>query len=176
MIVGLLMIGAVALLAVIFASSISQLFRRTSVDDCSIEWLDEFSLDSYRPMERLLNEGDYEFLAAQPGFYPGIARELRAERRRIFRIYLRSLIRDFKKLIRLAELMMVYSEQDRPDLARAIFRLRREFYVSIIATEFRLALSPLPVAPVDARRLVYCMAAMRENIQQLALQRLRLEA
>lgn len=166
----LLILGVVVLLAAIFTSSICHLFRRTSAGDGSLEWLDEFSLDSYGPMERLLNEGDYEFLAAQPGFHPGIARELRAERRRIFRIYLGSLVRDFRKLMRVAELIMLHSEEDRPDLARAISRARREFYRNIVATEIRLALSPLPLASANTRRLVGCMKAMRANVQQLAAQ------
>src|ERR1700737_1163301 len=153
MIVALLILGIVALFAAIFASLIRQLFRRTALDHCTLEWLNEFSLESYRPMERLLNESDYQFLASQPGFHPGIARELRAERRRIFRIYLRSMIRDFNTLMSLAELMMVYSEQDRPDFASAIFRLRRQFYMRIIAVEFRLALGPVAVGAVDAQRL-----------------------
>lgn len=169
MIVGLLALGVVLLLAAIFASAIGQLFRRPTVTDCSLEWLDEFSIESYRPMERVLNEGDYEFLASQPGFHTGIARELRVERRRIFRIYLRALIKDFNKLMGLAEVMMVYSEADRPDLASAIFRLRRQFYWNVIAVEFRLILSPLPVGAADARRLIQSLAAMRDNIQQLAV-------
>lgn len=171
MIVGLLIVGVVLLLAAIFVSLIGQLLRRRNVRDCSLEWLDEFSLESYRPMERLLNEGDYEFLASQPGYHSGIARELRAERRKIFRIYMRSLIRDFNTLVRLAESMMVYSELDRPDLARAIFRLRRQFYINIIAIEIRLALLPLPSGVIEVKQLIRSLAAMQENIEHLAVRR-----
>ena len=168
MIVALLTLGIVALFAAIFASLIRQLFHRTALDHCTLEWLNEFSLESYRPMERLLNESDYEFLASQPGFHPSIARELRAERRRIFRIYLRSMIRDFNTLMSMAELMMVYSAEDRPDLARAIFRLRRQFYMRVIAAEMHLILSPLPLGAVNAGRLIHSLGAIRDNIQQLA--------
>src|SRR5438270_1890920 len=151
MIVGLLIVGLVLLLAAIIASLIGQLFRRPAARDCGLEWLAEFSLESYRPMERLLNEADYEFLASQPGYHSGIARELRAERRKIFRVYLRSLIRDFNVLMRLAERMLVYSEQDRPDLARAIFGLRRQFFMNVIAIEIRLALFPLPSGVIEVK-------------------------
>ena len=165
----LLTLGVVLLLAAIFVSLICQLLRRRMPGEYSLEWLSEFSVDSYRPMERLLDQRDYEFLATQPGFHSGIARELRAERHRIFRIYLRSLIRDFRTLVGLAELMMVYSEDDRPDLARTIFRLRRQFYLNVITVELRLALLPLPVGAINVGKLLQPLAAMRENIQQLAL-------
>jgi hypothetical protein len=171
MIVGLLIVGVVLLLGAIFATLIGQLFRRPAARDCSLEWLDEFSLESYRPMERLLNEGDFEFLASQPGYHSGIARELRAERRKIFRVYLHSLIRDFNRLMRLAELMMVYSEQDRPDLARTIFGLRRQFYMNVVAIEIRLALSPLPAGVIEVKHLIRSLAAMQENVEQLAVHR-----
>ena len=36
----------------------------------------------YQPMERLLREDDFRFLASQPGYTPQLGRRLRAERRR----------------------------------------------------------------------------------------------
>jgi len=164
-------LGAMAVLAAFFAVLIRLLLQRTDTSSEGIEWLSEFSVERYRPMERLLSETDYEFLASQPGYHPRIAQELRSERRRIFQSYLRSLIRDFNALIRLAQLMIVYSPTDRPDLARKLLRLRWQFYTSVIAVEFRLALSPLPVGSIDAKRLINSLALVRENIELLAFQR-----
>jgi hypothetical protein len=65
---------AVALLITFLA-----LVRRVAAPSRTAEgdlgtWLDSFSVARYRPMERLLSEADYEFLAAQPGYDPSIAR------------------------------------------------------------------------------------------------------
>src|SRR5688572_20360045 len=78
-------------------------------------WLDTFSVTRYRPMERLLSKEDFEFLASQPGYDPGMSRKLRAERRRIFRSYLRQLRIDFIRLHQVARLLVLYSPEDRPD-------------------------------------------------------------
>ena len=45
---------------------VGRLFHRDRSGDTGIEWLRNFSIEDYRPMERLLRESDYEFLAAQP--------------------------------------------------------------------------------------------------------------
>ena len=34
----------------------------------SVDWINDLSVARYRPMERLLSEEDYRFLASQPGF------------------------------------------------------------------------------------------------------------
>ena len=48
------------------------------------EWIDELSIERYRPMMRLLDSGDIEFLRAQPGFTPKMVTKLRAQRCQIF--------------------------------------------------------------------------------------------
>ncbi|MDQ6758636.1 MAG: hypothetical protein M3Z32_02075 [Acidobacteriota bacterium] len=130
------------------------------------ELLETDSVQSYRPMERLLNEADFEFLAKQPGFDPRIARTLRAERRRIFRTYLHCLIRDFNALVHLAQLAMVHSAEDRPELASAIFRLRVTFFWNVACAEVRLALAPLPLGSINTDRLIGALESIRENLQQ----------
>ena len=55
------------------------------------DWIDDLSVERYRPMLRLLDERDIEFLRSQPGFTPRMAARLRAQRTQIFRGYLRNL-------------------------------------------------------------------------------------
>src|SRR5579863_2042122 len=71
----------------------------------------------YRPMERLLGEEDFRFLAAQPGFSPKLGRRLRTERRQIFKGYLRSLSRDFHNISAACRMLVVHSAEDRAELA-----------------------------------------------------------
>src|ERR1051326_1180180 len=61
----------------------------------SADWINELSIARYRPMERLLNEDDFRFLADYPGFDKKMLRRIRAERRKILRCYLDCLTRDF---------------------------------------------------------------------------------
>ena len=62
------------------------------------EWIDELSIERYRPMARLLDGDDLEFLRSQPGFTPDVLNKLRSQRCQIFRGYLRCLQSDFGRL------------------------------------------------------------------------------
>src|ERR1035441_9513493 len=62
------------------------------------EWIDELSTDRYRPMMRLLDSREIEFLRTQTGFTPGMESKLRARRCQIFRGYLRCLDMDFQRV------------------------------------------------------------------------------
>src|SRR5260370_22202229 len=61
------------------------------------EWIDELSTDSYRPMMRLLDSRDIEFLRSQAGYTRKMEAKLRTPRCQIFRGYLRCLDLDFKR-------------------------------------------------------------------------------
>src|ERR1035437_5554731 len=50
-------------------------------------WIDDLSTDRYRPMMRLLDSRDIEFLRSQAGFTPKMESKLRAQRCQIFRGY-----------------------------------------------------------------------------------------
>src|SRR5580658_8849945 len=81
------------------------------------EWIDDLSLDRYRPMLRMLDGSDIAFLRSQPGFTPDMGRKLRAQRTQIFSGYLRSLETDFGRVCAAIKLVMLQSTYDRPELA-----------------------------------------------------------
>ena len=157
-----------ALLAVCFAGLFWRLASRFDARQCTAEWLDAFSLESYAPMERLLDQRDLDFLALQDGYHPEIARRLMAERRKIFAAYLGHLVRDFNQLVRIGKLMIVYSNQDREEFARRLFRQQVRFYAGVCAVRAQLALHPLGWTGTDAHPLVAALTAMRNQIQILA--------
>src|SRR5258707_4988519 len=78
----------------------------------------------YQPMARLLQEDDFRYLSAQPGYSPRLGRRLRSQRRRIFRGYLRSLRRDFATLSMALRTLVLHSAEDRSDLAASLVRQR----------------------------------------------------
>ncbi len=161
-----------AILCVILAVAFVVVFRRLISRDrdalADLEWSSEFSVAKYRPMERLFLEEDYDFLAAQPGFHPKIYRKLQAERRRVFRHYLRCLRRDFDRLFHAAKLLMISAPSDRPDLASAIVKQRLAFQFAMANVEVRLVLQSLGIGTVDVRRLVDAVEGMREQFRYLS--------
>lgn len=122
-------------------------------------------------MARLFAEEDYAFLAGQRGFNPRIARQLRRERRRVFRSYLNCLKRDFGQLEAAIKMCMIMSRQDRPDLAKALLKRRLVFTYALMVTEWGLALHSLGLGTVDVSRLVGSLDGMRIQLGQAALVR-----
>src|SRR5438034_7659684 len=148
-VVALLSLAPVALaLVFLYRKLSSQPDSGVAVDQCLV-----LSLEKYRPMERLLQEDDFRFLAAQPGFSPQLGRRFRTERRRIFRGYLRNLRKDFSRLSSAFRILIVHSVEDRGDLASSLVRLRVMFSLSMLALEGRLLLRTAGVGVVTVSGL-----------------------
>lgn len=135
------------------------------------EWLDEFSIDYYAPMQRLLDTGDVVFLASQPGYRTEIGKRLMRERRKIFRKYLGNLVEDCGRLIALGKLMVVYSSEDRAEFAQSLLRQELRFHLSVATVRLQLALHPLGWTLVDVQSLMESLQAMCDQVQELALRR-----
>ena len=86
-------------LAPCLGAAILLLVRRLTapgtISECDPDWLANFSTATYRPMQRLLSDTDLKYLASQPGITASTVKQLRRERRRIFRAYLRNLVPRF---------------------------------------------------------------------------------
>ncbi len=159
---------AAAFLLAAFIFLFRKLASRTGAKAFTAEWLESFSLEKYAPMERLLNRGDFEFLASQPGYRPEIARRLLAERRRVFSGYLQLLVRDFNRLHGAAKAMLVHSQQDLPEFAQALWRQQIAFYYAVSMLRCRVALYPWGWTGVNVRKLAQPLESMRTQIRQLA--------
>jgi hypothetical protein len=163
----LLIAITIVLLLACFAGLFWRLASRFDAQQCTAEWLDSFSMKSYAPMERLLERSDLAFLASQPGYRPAIGRRLMAERRKIFRAYLRLLVRDFNQLIGIGKLMVVYSSRDQQEFARSLRRQQVKFYARVCALQLQLVLYPVGWTSVDARGLLDALGAMRTKVREL---------
>jgi hypothetical protein len=167
------LIGAAVLailIAIAFAVLIRKVVSQRAEPDSDLEWCRGFSVAKYRPMERLFVEEDYEFLAAQPGFHPRIYAKLQAERRRVFRHYLRCLSRDFDRLHASAKMLLLAAPIDRPDFTRALVKQRFVFTYAMASVEAHLVLQGWGIGKVDVRPLVTALESMRDQLRQLALQ------
>ena len=78
----------VALIVILFATAalgiavlgpvVFRLFQPCSFDEIPREWLEDFKPSSYYPMQRLLSDEDFRFLARQPGFDLSLLSEIEA--------------------------------------------------------------------------------------------------
>jgi hypothetical protein len=168
-----MIVWAIAVAVIILAAVSIVLFRRLAsrldAKECTPEWLENFSTANYVPIERLLDKSDFEFLAAQRGYEPEIAAQLRAERREILSGYLQLLTRDFNQLHAIARLMLVYSDQDRPDFGKALLWQQITFYYAVTAVRCRLALMPFGWTVPDISKLILSIESMRLQLQQMAV-------
>jgi hypothetical protein len=131
------------------------------------EWIDDLSLDRYRPMLRMLDGDDIAFLRSQPGFTPNMARKLRTQRTQIFRGYLRSLETDFGRVCAAIKLVMLQSQHDRPELAEALIRQQVTFACSMLSVRARLVFYSLGVCSVEVSALVKIFDTMRVELRSL---------
>jgi hypothetical protein len=132
-----------------------------------VDWINDLSIARYRPMERLLSEEDYSFLATQPGFNKKLLGRIRSERRKVFRGYLACLSRDFALVGAALRLMMMYSTQDRPDLAGILYKQQALFAVAMLGVQWRLLLHACGLGNVDVSGLVRAMEQMRLELRQM---------
>lgn len=120
--------------------------------------------DRYRPMLRLLGDEDLDFVSGRSHLH----RVLRAQRRQLFRRYLRCLARDYALLLAGVRAVMVQSGIDRPDLARALAKNRVLFAITLARVELRLALHAAGIGKVDISGLVDALESLRAQVTSLA--------
>ncbi|MFY9726315.1 MAG: hypothetical protein WB579_23530 [Bryobacteraceae bacterium] len=131
------------------------------------DWIDELSVDRYRPMLRLLNQEDLRLLRTQPGCTPQMVAAFRIQRRQIFQMYLRQLESDFKLLCMALKVVMVHSKYDRPDLALVLLRNQVTFVYGLMMVRFQSACYRYGVGAVDVTCLLKRIDGMRLELRTL---------
>jgi hypothetical protein len=131
------------------------------------EWINDISLDRYRPMLRMLDEGDIAFLRSQPGFTPDMVKKLRSQRTLIFRGYLRSLETDFGRVCSAIKLVMLQSQLDRPELAKGLIRRQATFACAMLSVRAHLFFYSLGICGVEVSQLVKIFDGMRLELRVL---------
>ncbi len=106
----------------------------------------DFSIEKYRPLDRLFDSADLKFLESQPGYERSIGRRFRRSRRAAARLYLAELSADFNRFFRIAREMVAYSSEDQPGLVSTLFRHWCSFHLRVVTLHMRLWLEPLGFA------------------------------
>lgn len=128
----------------------------------------DFSMARYEPMTRLMSDEDLLFLESQPGFRPEIGKRFVRERRRVFRLYLKELKRDFKRLHAYAREMVASMPADHAPLVGLLIRQQARFWYEMTAVELRLSLDWMGSGAIDPSRLVNAIGSMHAEIGRLA--------
>jgi hypothetical protein len=149
------------------AACVARILSEAPQRHMGTDWLVQLSTERYRPMLRLLGEEDFAFLRAQPGFRPSMVARLRAQRCKILRAYLRSLDLDFRRMCAAIGFLMVQSSQDRPDLARALYRYRVSFAAGMMTVRVKMMFYRLGLGKVDVRGLVGVFETTRVQLKTL---------
>jgi hypothetical protein len=151
------------------APVLRRLFRSTSINEVTPEWVESFSVDRYLPMAGLLGDEDFDFLASQPGFDSSIYKKLRRERLSIFEQYLNRLILDFKKLHCTARYVVARSEVDQSDAALKLMRLQWVFAFSVLQVQVQYQLCRLGIGTVRAKVLIAQLQQMCDHLSAVSL-------
>jgi|SRR5581483_7395261 len=130
-------------------------------------WIEELSLDRYRPMLRILAADDLRLLRSQPGCTPEMITKLRHQRCRIFREYLRGLREDFGRVCLALKLLMVQAGHDRPDLAATLLQKQAQFALGLTLVEVRLALYSWGIGTVEVGSLLAVFDGLRLELRTL---------
>ena len=163
----LLSIVACIVLASAIVFTIRKAAPRAGSLPVTANWIEELSLDRYRPMLRILAADDFGVLRSQPGYTPEMLAKLRSQRCRIFREYLRALREDFARVCLALKLLMVQAGNDRPDLASTLLRKQLQFAFGVAAVEVRLALYSWGIGSVEVAGLLAVFDGLRVELRTL---------
>jgi hypothetical protein len=126
------------------------------------KWIDDLSVERYRPMLRLLDQADLDFLRTQPGFTTQLETAFRIQRCQLFHEYLRQLETDFKRICMALTVLIVHSRNDRPDLAFVLVRSRMAFAYGMFLAQIQLVFYRYRVGAVEFSGLVNLIDGMLE--------------
>ena len=151
----------------LLAPVLARLFRRCEITEITPEWLENFSIAVYYPMQRLLSDEDFHFLVRQPGFDLALYRKLRRERLLIFRQYLKRLISDFNRLHTAARILIARGQEDQSDLMMRLFKLKMHFSLAVVQSELSYLCCRVGIGTLAVRSLIARLEEMSVELNTL---------
>ncbi len=153
----------VALLLSLLVPVVARLLKRCSVQEITSEWLENFSVSSYYPMEGLLNDEDFKFLSREPGFDLSLYKKLRRERLRIFEQYLNRSIVDFNRLHTAVRAIVPHLPDNGSEIVGRLIWLKFRFSGAVLQAQASYWLCLLGIGSLSVRSLI-------SQLEQMSLQ------
>jgi hypothetical protein len=132
--------------------------------------LKQISVCSEAPLESRLTPDDFNFLLGHPTVGRTFLRQLRRERRKVLRLYIRRLRIDFNRVCAELKTLMVQSRQDRPDLARVLVKKRLYFTVRVVQAELGMFCEAAGLTTVDFDQVVDAPESILSDVDRLFLE------
>ena len=110
---------------------------------------------------------DISFLVKHPALARTVIRELRCERRRVLREYLRSLQNDFNLTCAEIKGAIVASSEDRPDLVEALFKQQVRFKLGLMRAECSMIMETIGLVAVDFDAMIDALSGIRLTVTRL---------
>ncbi|PWU07672.1 MAG: hypothetical protein C5B51_09560 [Terriglobia bacterium] len=166
-----LLLSTLVLIGLGLAAIVAMALRRVASQKTSLpltaDWIDQLSAERYRPMLRLLDGADFEFVASQPGGTPQLLAKMRRERCVIFRSYLRQLQREFGGVCTAIKILMLHAEVDRPDLASTLLQAQVAFAFGFAVVRVRLVFFAWGIGTPDVAGLLQLFDGVRMELRSL---------
>lgn len=140
-----------------------------SPEGWSEEWFQDFSSFRYLPMRRLLSREEEEYWMESTEGSPYRRDEFRAERRRMFREYLKLIGSDFGRLSQGVRLSMVHAADDRSADITRLVNLEWSLRKLLWQAELTLMFHWLGVKPVDATELINALQGFEFSLREIRL-------
>ncbi len=162
----------------VFATLLASIFLKTErfakvTQGFDEKWFEDFSAFRYLPMRRLLNGTDEAFVQRLQQNGGGTLREFRAERRMLFRLYLKDLQSDFARLSLGAKRAILAATEDQSNQVSSLIRLEWNFRKAVWMAHGQLFLHASGFSPSDATGLIDALQHFEFSIREsyLALDR-----
>jgi hypothetical protein len=153
----------------LFVPVLLRLLRKCPAEEITADWLESFSVASYYPMERLLNDEDFKFLSRQAGFDLSLYRKLRRDRLHIFKQYLNRSIVDFNRMHAAIRTIIALSKRDCSDVVSRLIWLRLSFSCAVLKAEISYRLCLIGFHSLAVRSLIGRLEEMNSQLQFVAL-------
>jgi len=155
--------GALSL-GVLLARRLLQYRDSRSAEESASEAVPKITMERYRPMARLFDDQDLQFLASRPGYRREMGARLRRSRRRVFRMYLAELSSDFHRLHAAARRIVADAPEQHADMVGMLMHQEVTFWRVLFGIEVRLALDWAGLGSVDARGLLEIVEQLRRAV------------
>ena len=116
-----------------------------------------------------LESKDISLLVKHPALAHTVIGELRRERRRLLREYLRSLRYDFNLTCDEIKRAIVASSEDRPDLVEALFKQQVRFRLELMRAECSMIMDAIGLVAVDLDAIIDALGVIRLNVTRLVV-------
>ena len=154
----------VSMLVVVLSVVLIRLGRQARNQTVGSEWP-----RSKRSQLEDLQSTDISYLVKHPALARTVIRELRCERRRVLREYLRSLQYDFNLTCAEIKEAIVASSEDRPDLVEALFKQQVRFKLGLMRAECSMIMEAIGLVAVNFDAIIDGLSGIRLNVTRLVV-------